>query len=56
MLLKHYRIAKALIDNFEMYYISRERNTRADLLSKLASTKKLDTSRLSSRKHSKLPP
>ena len=44
MLLKYYHIAKTLIiDNFkcfEMYYIPKESNTRADLLSKLASTKK----------------
>ena len=43
MLLKYYLTAKTLIDNFEcfkMYYIPRESNTRADLLSKLASTKK----------------
>ena len=44
MLLKYYHIAKPLIDNFqcfEMYYIPRESNTRVDLLSKLASTKKV---------------
>ena len=42
MLLKYYHIARTLIDNFkyfEMYYIPRESNTRAGLLSKLASTK-----------------
>jgi len=41
--LKYYHIAKTLIENFEcfeMHYIPRESNTRADLLSKLASTKK----------------
>ena len=41
---KYYLIAKSLINNFEcfeMYYIPRESNTRADLLSKLASTKKV---------------
>ena len=43
MLLKYYHIAKSLIENFEcfeMYYIPRESNTRADLLSKVASNKK----------------
>ena len=43
MLLKYYHIAKSLIENFEcfeMYYIPRESNTRADLLSKVASSKK----------------
>ena len=57
MLLKYYHIAKTLINNFKffkMYYIPKESNTRANLLSKLASTKK--TSRLSSKRHSKLPP
>ena len=40
----YYHIGKTLIDNFEcfeMYLIPRESNTRADLLSKLASTKKV---------------
>ncbi|KAG4907126.1 Hypothetical protein glysoja_046901 [Glycine soja] len=44
ILLKYYHIAKSLIDNFEcfeMYYIPRECNTRSNLLSKLASTKKV---------------
>ena len=44
MLLKYYHIVMSLIDNFkcfEMYYIPRESNTRVDLLSKLASTKKV---------------
>ena len=44
VLLKYYGIAKTLIDNFKcfkMYYILRESNTRADLFSKLASTKKV---------------
>jgi len=44
MLLKYYHIAKSLIDNFEcfkMYCIPKESNTRVDLLSKLASTKKV---------------
>ena len=44
MVLKYYHIAKTLINNFEcfkMYYIPRESNTRADFLSKLASTKKI---------------
>jgi len=43
ILLKYYHIAKTLIDDFkcfEMYYISRERNTRVVLLSKLTNTKK----------------
>ena len=43
MLLKYYHIAKTFIDNFKcfkMYYIPKESNTIADLLSKLASTKK----------------
>ena len=43
VLLKYYQIAKTLIDNFKclkMYYIPRENNTRKDLLSKLAITKK----------------
>jgi len=43
VLLRYYHIAKTLIDNlecFEMYYIPKERNTRADLLSKLASIEK----------------
>ena len=43
MLLKYYHIAKSLINNlecFKMYYISRECNTRVDIFSKLASTKK----------------
>ena len=45
MLLKYYHIVKSLIDNFKcfkMYYIPRESNTRVDLLSKLASTKKAE--------------
>ena len=44
MLLKYYHIAKTLIEIFEcfeMYYIPKESNTRADLLSKLVSTKKI---------------
>ena len=44
MLLKYYHIAKSFIDNFksfEMYYILRESNTRVELPSKLASTKKV---------------
>ena len=44
ILLKYYHIAKYLIDNFrcfEMYYIPKESNTQADLLSKLTSTKKV---------------
>ena len=43
VLLRYYHTAKTLIDNFnyfEMYYIPWESNTRADLLSKLANTKK----------------
>ena len=43
VLLRYYHIAKTLIDDFDcfgMYHIPRERNTRADLLSKLASSKK----------------
>ncbi|KAG5098607.1 hypothetical protein JHK82_048461 [Glycine max] len=43
MLLKYYYITKTFIENFEcfeMYYIPRESNTKANLLSKLASTKK----------------
>ena len=42
MLIKYYHITKTLIDNFkcfEMYYIPRESNTGADLLSKMADTK-----------------
>ena len=45
VLLKYYHIAKNLINNFEcfeMYYIPRESNTRANLISKLASTKKVE--------------
>ena len=45
MLLKYYQISKTFIDNFEcfdMFYIPRESNTRADLLSKLANTKKTE--------------
>jgi len=45
MLLKYYHIAKTLINDFnyfEMYYILRESNTGVDLLSKLASTKKIE--------------
>ena len=45
MLLKYYHIAKTLIDNFEcfeMYHIPKESNTRADLFSKLANTKKIE--------------
>ena len=45
MLLKYYHIAKTLINDFnyfEMYYIPRESNTGVDLLSKLASTKKIE--------------
>ena len=45
MLLKYYHIPKTLIDNFEcfeMYYILWESNTRADPLSKLANTKKIE--------------
>ena len=41
MLLKNYHIAKTFIDNFkcfEIYYIPRESNTRADFLSKQANT------------------
>ena len=44
VLLKYYHIMKTIIDNFEcfkIYYISRESNTRADLLSKMANTKKV---------------
>jgi len=44
MLLKYYHIVKSLINNFEcfiMYYIPRESNTKPDLLSKLANTKKV---------------
>ena len=41
MLLKYYNIAKSFIDNFEMYYIPSESNTRADLFSNLVSTKKV---------------
>ena len=44
MLLKYYHIFKILIDNFKcfkMYYIPRDRNTKLDLLSKLANTKKI---------------
>ena len=40
---KYYHIVKSLIENFkyfEIYYIPMENNSRADLLSKLASTKK----------------
>jgi len=43
MLLKYYHIVKTFIDNFKffkMYYILRESNTRPNLLSKLANTKK----------------
>ena len=43
-MLKYYHIAKSLINNFEcfkMYYIPRESNIQADLLFKLASTKKV---------------
>ena len=43
-MLKYYHIAKTLIDNFKcfkIYYIPRENNARADLLSKPASTKKV---------------
>ena len=43
VLLRYYHIAKTLIDNFnyfEMYHIPWESNTRADMLSKLANTKK----------------
>ena len=59
MLLKYYHITKTLIDNFKyfkMYYIPRESNTKVDLLSKLVSTKRPGTLRLSSRRRSKLPP
>ena len=45
MLLKYYHIAKTIINNFkcfEMYYIPKDNNTRADLLSKLVSTKKTE--------------
>ena len=38
---ENYHIVKTLIDDFEMYHIPRESNTRADLLSKVASTKKV---------------
>ncbi|KAG5028702.1 hypothetical protein JHK82_012310 [Glycine max] len=44
VLLKYYHITKTLINNFEcfeIYYIPRESNTRANLLSKLPSTKKI---------------
>ena len=44
MLPKYYHIVKTLIDNFEcfkMYYIPRGSNTKADLFSKLANTKKV---------------
>ena len=44
MLLKYYYVAKTLIANFacfEMYYIPWESNTRTNLLSKMASTKKI---------------
>ena len=59
-MLKYYHIAKTLIDNFEcfeMYYIPKESNTRADMLSKLVSTKKIEHLKtISSRRCSKLPP
>ena len=45
MVLKYYHIFKTLIDNFKcfkIYYILRESNTRANLLFKLASTKKVE--------------
>ena len=45
MLPKYYHIAKTFINNFEcfeIYYIPRENNTRADPLSKLANTKKFE--------------
>ncbi|KAG4933888.1 hypothetical protein JHK87_047890 [Glycine soja] len=41
-LLRYYLVVKTLIDDFncfEMHHIPREENTRANLLSKLASTK-----------------
>ena len=44
-MLKYYHIAKTFIDNFEcfeMYYISRESNTKVNLVSKLANTKKVE--------------
>ena len=44
MLLKYYHIVKSLIKNFEcfkMYYILSESNTQENMLSKLASTKKV---------------
>ena len=45
MLLKYYYIARTLINYFEcfeMYYIPRESNTKANLLSKLGNTKKIE--------------
>ena len=43
-------------DYFEMYHVPRESNMRVDLLSKLAYMSKLDTSRPSSKRHSKHQP
>jgi len=43
VLLKYYHVVKALIDEcdcFEMHHIPREDNTREDLFSNLASSKK----------------
>ena len=43
MLLRYYHAVKIFVEDFdcfEMYHIPRESNTRVDLLSKLASTKK----------------
>jgi len=59
VLLKYYHIAKTLIDNFEcfkMYYILRESNTRADLFSELASTKKAGHLKTIIQENSKHPP
>jgi len=45
VLLKYYHVVKTLVDDFdyfEMYCVPRERNTRVDLLSKLASTNKTE--------------
>jgi len=44
VLLKYYHIAKTLINKFEcfeIYYIPKESNTKAYMLSKLGSTKKV---------------
>ena len=56
---KYYHVAKTLIDDFdcfELFHIPRENNTRVDLLSKLANTKKIGHLNTITKRHYKLRP